>query len=88
MEVRGKSERRRTYKMNIYFLAGHVDFVRQEEQLAILERDAENLVAALEREEYIQRVGNARYTPNKLPLTKSGEVGLGAECEVEMFYVA
>ncbi len=83
---RGKNERRRNYSVNVYFLTERIGAVQQDELWGLLERDAESMTEALESEEYIQRICNARYTPNKLPLTKNGEVGLTAEFEVEMFH--
>lgn len=85
-ERRGRNERRCNYKVNIYFLTERIAAARQDDLWDILERDAVSLVDTLEGEEHIQRVDNAKYTPNKLPLTKNGEAGLTAEFDVEMFY--
>lgn len=85
-EHRGQSERRKNYKVNIYFLTANIAAAQQDELWGVLECDAESMAEELESDEHIQRVYNLRCSPNKLPLTKSGEVGLTAEFDIETFY--
>lgn len=87
VKITGRSEVYAVYKATMSLQSPMLKSKMEDEMWHTLESDAVAMCRALREDEHILHVRNIKCVPNKLSMTKSGDVGVTVDFDVEMFYV-